>query len=91
MMQILAKAAVKAWMVMPIMMGRAWEKMLALWPEEVVSASPAKMKPSKANPMAKAEGMAVLTEVQWSMLVEQAMSADVPRKNGFLGLPFLSE
>jgi hypothetical protein len=38
--------------------------MLAVWPEEVVSVSLTKMKPSKANPMTKAEAMELSTEVQ---------------------------
>jgi hypothetical protein len=59
-MQMPVKAAVRASMVMPIMARRAWGKMLAVWPEEVVSESLAKMKPPKA----KAEAMRVLTEVQ---------------------------
>jgi hypothetical protein len=63
-MQMPVNAAVRASMVMPIMARRAWGKMLAVWPEEVVSESLAKTKPPKANPMAKAEAMRVLTEVQ---------------------------
>ncbi len=58
-MQMKAKAAAKALMVMPTLARRT----LAIWPEEAVSGSPAKTKPSKANPIAKAEAMVVLIEL----------------------------
>jgi hypothetical protein len=47
--QMPVKAAVKASMVMPIMVRRAWGKMLAVWPEEVMLESQSEDKAVKGE------------------------------------------